>query len=85
MKQLRRYLLLYAIIFISISSNSQVIYVEGEDIENRRLSQPSIDISNPWQHGLGVDVYAQLEGSVLVLSGFGIIYLLKKKENRCEL
>ncbi|MBR3710515.1 MAG: hypothetical protein IKM99_06080 [Bacteroidales bacterium] len=81
MKFKKKILLLGILVSFSLSCHSQIIYIEGEDA-NMRKGTSSIDINNPWGHGLGSDVYVPLGNGALLLSSLGILYLLKKRKNK---
>ena len=79
--RLKKQLILIGILLsFSLSCLSQIIYVEGEDAISQRNSTSSIDISNPWEHGLGSDVYVPLGNGALLMTGLGFLYLMKKRK-----
>lgn len=80
MKPNKTTLLFGIFLSLSLSCNSQIIYLEGEDAKSPRISNSSIDITNPWEHGLGIDVYVPLGNSTLLLTSLGMLYLWRKRK-----
>lgn len=76
---MKRIILFIAFLFaFMLSANAQVILLDSDENKGRATVEGEV----PFIPVLGVtyDQYAPLESGALLLSGLGLVYLMKKKQ-----
>lgn len=74
-----------ALMMFAATAKAQVFIIDDDEFtRNRATSDGSLVVDNPWEYGLGVDVFVPAGEGIFVLAGLAGAYLLGKRKKEQE-